>query len=73
MTADKDRIPRFELSVEEAAAISNMLRELSYMTRLTPRAAEVYRRLNRWIEANGWERDGNGWWRGPAVGKEVAR
>ena len=71
MIVDKNRIPRFELGLEEAAALANMLRELSYMTQLTPRAAAVYHEINRWLEANGWERDGNGWWRGPR--KEVAR
>jgi len=69
--ADKNRVPRFELDLEDAAAVANDLREYSYVNRLTPRAASVYSEVNRWLEANGWERDGNGWWRGPR--KEVAR
>ena len=72
MIADKDRIPRFELSVEEVAELANALRELSYEVPLSERQYDLKRRLDGWLRANGARKNANGWWRVPTR-EEVAR
>ena len=72
MTADGNRIPRFELSVEEAAELANALRKLSYEVLLSERQYDLKKRLDGWLRANGARKDMNGWWRVPSR-EEVAR
>ena len=72
MIVDKDRIPRFELGLEEAATLANALRALAYQEPLNGAQSLLWARLNEWLRQNGATRDANGWWRGPSR-KEVAR